>query len=160
MQITTPTLTTDEDKVAHADRVTAAMATQAPLWAVSVGHTLQVARGTLVAGDEVLLTDLSDHAGTLSLRDRMAALVAQGVVLRSPERHHRRADVAAADTARARFHVAAQAITTIAHMDGRTPCSAQGIATKGMRVLPSDVTDGLSGLLEIEQRGLVVRSEV
>jgi hypothetical protein len=157
MQITTPNLASDADKSAHTDRVTAALATQAALWAVAPGHTLQVARGTLAAADEVLLGDLAEHAGSLSLRDRMAALVAQGVVVRAPEHHHRRNDVAAADHATVRF-TATQAFTTIAHMDGRTPCSAQGIAVKGQRVLPSDVHDGLSGLHELEARGLVVRT--
>jgi hypothetical protein len=159
MQITTPNLTTDADKAAHADRVTAALATQAALWAIAPGHELTVPRATLTAGDEVLLNDLTDHAGALSLRDRMAALVAQGVVVRAAEHQHRRADVAAAGSASVRFHVAGSAITATAHMDGRTPC-AHGTATKGTRVLPSDVTDGMSGLLELEARGLVVRSTV
>jgi hypothetical protein len=157
MKITTPILATDADKAAHADRVAAALAVQSALWAIGPGHVLQVARGTLAAGDEVLLSDLGEHTGTLSLRDRMAALVSQGVVVRAAEHQYRRADVAAADSASVRFHVAGPALTTIAHCDGRTPC-AQGIATKGARVLPSDVTDGMSGLLDLEARGLVVRS--
>ncbi|HEX3850354.1 MAG TPA: hypothetical protein VHW01_05270 [Polyangiaceae bacterium] len=122
MQITIPNLTTDADKAAHGERVAGALATQSALWAVAPGHELTVPRATLATGDEVLLNDLTDHAGALSLRDRMAALVAQGVVVRAAEHQHRRADVAAADSAAVRFHVAGSAIITIAHMDGRTPC--------------------------------------
>ncbi|HEY4158678.1 MAG TPA: hypothetical protein VGM29_11300 [Polyangiaceae bacterium] len=155
MQITTPSLTTEQDRHAHAEHVAAAHASQSALWAVAPGHELQVPRGTLAAGDEVLLSDLAEHAGGLSLRDRMAALVSQGVIVRAAEHQHRRADVGAADSAPVRF-AATAALTTIAHHDGRTPC-AHGTATKGQRILPSDVHDGMSGLLELEARGLVER---
>lgn len=140
----------------HRAAIATAEGNQAPLWAVAVGHTLEVSRGVLEPGDEVLLADVPDPAGKLSTRERMATLVGLGVVLRAPQVAHRRADVAAATNAAVRFVVADQTISVIPHMDGKTPC-AQGLATKGMRVLPSDMHDGLSSLHELEARGLVVR---
>ena len=38
MQITTAILVTEQDKAAHSDGVTAALATQAALWAIAPGH--------------------------------------------------------------------------------------------------------------------------
>ena len=145
-----------ENVPAHRAAIAAAQGNQAPLWAVAPNHTIEVPRGVLGPGDEVLLADVPDPAGKLSTRERMATLVGLGVVLRAPSTQHRLADVAAAARASVRFVVADQTVSVIPHMDGRTPCG-QGLATKGMRVLPSDMHDGMSGLFELEARGLLVR---
>ena len=69
-------------------------------------------------------------------------------------------DVAAADTATVKWFVVehGDSISVQRHLDGLTPCSA-GLATPGMRLLPSDVQDWEEGLAALVARGLVVRVE-
>ncbi|MEO7037662.1 MAG: hypothetical protein ABI548_27135 [Polyangiaceae bacterium] len=156
MKITMP-IHDESSARTHRERVAEVLQQQAPLWAVAPGHTLEVPRATLGAGDDVLLADVADAASALTPHQRMQGLVDLGIVLRAGSTEHRRADVTAADSASVRF-TATTALTTIAHHDNRTPC-AHGVATPGMRLLPSDVTDGLSGLHALEARGLVVREQ-
>jgi hypothetical protein len=131
-----------ESQEAHEAACNAARDRQAVRFAVAPERHLNVPRGRLRPGDEVLLSDLVDPVNGTSPVETMAQLVAAYTVIEATQQQMH-AGTCPAD---APFRVANKALVV-----------KRGILSPGAQILPTDVEGGEPHLLRLVDRGLVLR---
>lgn len=141
MKLSIPTPKASDTHEAHLGRCRAQLSIQQHRWAVAPGHAMETPRGSLFEGSEVLLTDIADPRSTLSSHQRMKLFVDLGLVVEAS--HDQMRSVRYIGPA---FRVCEKALAGM-----------HGTVKPGAYIYPCDVADGMSGLLELEAKGLIER---
>lgn len=125
----------------HEEEAQAALARQSVQYAIAPRHHVDVPRGRLEAGDEILLSDLALPGKTVP-QLVMNELIKSGHVLKADEWRLR----AAKCPPDAEFRVAEEKALT----------SKRGVLGPGEQITPDDVQGGRDQLLHLASKGLVV----